>query len=111
MRTVDAYPLYAASALAANAFVRCAFAGMLLKNKLPPLPTKEVDRFIGNRLLTVFFNIAAFPLFGLQMYSKLGYQWGSSLLAFLTVAMMPFPYLFFVYGKRLRKGSRFAARN
>jgi hypothetical protein len=26
---VDAYPDYAASALAANAFVRCSFAGML----------------------------------------------------------------------------------
>ena len=27
---VDAYPLYAASALAANAFVRCLFAGELI---------------------------------------------------------------------------------
>jgi hypothetical protein len=26
-KQVDAYPLYAASALAANAFVRCTFAG------------------------------------------------------------------------------------
>lgn len=74
---VDAYPLYAASALAANSFVRCAFA-------------------------------AAFPLFGLQIYNRLGYQWASSLLAFLTVAMLPFPYLFFRHGKRLRKHSRFA---
>ncbi|KAI9851356.1 MAG: hypothetical protein M1838_003912 [Thelocarpon superellum] len=57
---VDAYPLYAASALAANSFARSAFA-------------------------------AAFPLFGLQMYEKLGYAWASSLLAFLTLAMTPFP--------------------
>ncbi|KAI1780570.1 MFS general substrate transporter [Hypoxylon cercidicola] len=74
---VDAYPHYAASALAANSFTRCTFA-------------------------------AAFPLFGIQMYNKLGYQWGSSLLAFLTVAMMPFPYLFFRYGKQIRRNSRFA---
>ncbi|KAF7545980.1 hypothetical protein G7Z17_g8759 [Cylindrodendrum hubeiense] len=74
---VDAYPQYAASALAANAFVRCSFA-------------------------------AAFPLFGTQMYGALGYQWASSLLAFLTVAMMPFPYIFFRYGKRIRVKSRFA---
>ncbi|KAH6639908.1 major facilitator superfamily domain-containing protein [Truncatella angustata] len=74
---VDAYPLYAASALAANAFTRCAFA-------------------------------AAFPLFGLQMYHKLGNQWASTLLAFLTVAMMPFPWLFFRYGKRLRENSKYA---
>ncbi|KAH7120528.1 major facilitator superfamily domain-containing protein [Dactylonectria macrodidyma] len=74
---VDAYPDYAASALAANAFVRGVFA-------------------------------AAFPLFGNQMYESLGFQWASSLLAFLTLAMMPFPYLFFKYGKRIRAGSRFA---
>ncbi|GAB0136145.1 hypothetical protein EsDP_00004457 [Epichloe bromicola] len=74
---VDAYPLYAASALAANAFVRCLFA-------------------------------ASFPLFGVQMYEKLGYQWASSLLAFLTVAMLPFPYVFFRYGKRIRGNSRYA---
>lgn len=74
---VDAYPLYAASALAANAFVRCLFA-------------------------------AAFPLFGNQMYKKLGYQWASTLLAFLLVIMMPFPYIFFRYGKKIRSKSRFA---
>lgn len=75
---VHAYPAYAASALAANVFVRCMFAG-------------------------------AFPLFGDQMYKRLGYQWASSLLAFLALAMMPFPYLFFRYGKVLRAKSRFAS--
>lgn len=42
------------------------------------------------------------------MYDKLGYQWATSLLAFLTVAMMPFPWLFFKYGKALRAKSKFA---
>ncbi|CAK7201111.1 hypothetical protein SEUCBS139899_003813 [Sporothrix eucalyptigena] len=51
---------------------------------------------------------AAFPLFGVQMYHKLGDQWASSLLAFLTVAMLPFPFLFFKYGKQLRSRSSFA---
>ncbi|KAF2098191.1 MFS general substrate transporter [Rhizodiscina lignyota] len=75
---VDCYPLYAASALAANSFARSSFA-------------------------------AAFPLFGVQMYETLGYPWASSLLAFLSLAMAPFPYLFFKYGKRLRGKSRFAS--
>ncbi|KAL8393158.1 hypothetical protein RB595_003090 [Gaeumannomyces hyphopodioides] len=75
---VDAYPTYSASAIAANVFVRCAFA-------------------------------AAFPLFGIQMYNALGYQWATSLLAFLTVAMMPFPFIFFYYGKKIRARSRYAA--
>ncbi len=92
---VDAYPLYAASALAGNAFARCLFAG---ESHLPVLPPRKpsADR------------PAAFPLFGVQMYDKLGYQWASSLLAFLAVAMLPFPFLFFKYGKYLRSRSRFA---
>ncbi|PKY02942.1 MFS general substrate transporter [Aspergillus campestris IBT 28561] len=76
---VDAYPLYAASALAANSFARSSFAGV-------------------------------FPLFGIQMYNNLGYHWATSLLAFLTLVMVPFPYLFFRYGSRIRKHSRFAHR-
>ena len=42
------------------------------------------------------------------MYEKLGYQWATALLGFLTVAMLPFPYLFFRFGKKLRARSRFA---
>ncbi|KAK5123537.1 hypothetical protein LTR85_002575 [Meristemomyces frigidus] len=74
---VECYPLYAASALAANSFARSSFA-------------------------------AAFPLFGVQMYNRLGYQWASTVLAFIALAMTPFPILFFRYGKRLRGSSRFA---
>ncbi|KAL2851387.1 major facilitator superfamily domain-containing protein [Aspergillus pseudodeflectus] len=57
---VDAYPVYAASALAANSFARSMFAGV-------------------------------FPLFGIQMYNRMGIHWASSFLAFLTLAMLPFP--------------------
>ncbi|CAN9136404.1 unnamed protein product [Alternaria sp. RS040] len=74
----EQYPVYAASALAANSFARSYFA-------------------------------AAFPLFGVQMYNNLGYQWATTLLAFLALAMAPFPILFFRYGKRLRGGSRYAS--
>lgn len=52
---------------------------------------------------------AAFPLFGVQMYNNIGYQWATSVLAFLALAMTPFPILFFKFGKRLRGSSRFAA--
>lgn len=74
---VEAFPLYAASALSANSFARSSFAG-------------------------------AFPLFGVQMYRKLGFHWATTLLAFLTLMMAPFPYIFFIYGKRLRAKSRFS---
>ncbi|KAI9710357.1 MAG: hypothetical protein M1820_002852 [Bogoriella megaspora] len=51
---------------------------------------------------------AAFSLFGAQMYRNIGFQWASTLLAFLTLAMAPFPFLFFRYGKSLRRNSKFA---
>lgn len=43
------------------------------------------------------------------MYEKLSYPWASSLLGFLTVVMLPFPYIFFRYGKKIRGNSRFAS--
>lgn len=52
--------------------------------------------------------IAVFPLFGIQMYEGLGFQWATGLVAFVTLALMPFPYIFFRYGKRIRAKSRFA---
>ncbi|KAK1447551.1 hypothetical protein CMEL01_09390 [Colletotrichum melonis] len=61
----------------------------------------------SNGLTRCLFS-AAFPLFGVQMYDRLGHQWATSLLAFLTVAMMPFPWLFFKYGNALRGKSKFA---
>lgn len=113
---VDAYPQYAASSLAANSFVRSSFAGTFYSLYscpiVPPLcrfATNEINSKQTQQLsvsLTLF--PAVFPLFGVQMYNKLGYQWATSVLAFLTVAMMPFPYLFFKYGKRIRARSRFA---
>jgi hypothetical protein len=51
---------------------------------------------------------AAFPLFGEQMYKKMDYNWASCFLALLTLIMMPFPILFFKYGKTLRAKSKFA---
>ncbi|PWY70690.1 MFS multidrug transporter [Aspergillus eucalypticola CBS 122712] len=52
----------------------------------------------------------AFPLFATQMYDKLGVDWASSLLGFITVAMIPIPVLFFFYGKKLRAMSRFSPK-
>lgn len=49
---------------------------------------------------------AGFPLFASQMYSKLGVPWATSLLAFLAVAMVPIPILFFIYGARIRGWSK-----
>ncbi|BCS19810.1 MFS transporter [Aspergillus puulaauensis] len=52
----------------------------------------------------------AFPLFATQMYHKLGVDWASSLLGFITVAMIPIPIIFFIYGKRIRAMSKFSPK-
>ncbi|KAG7816063.1 hypothetical protein KL919_004895 [Ogataea angusta] len=46
---------------------------------------------------------AAFPLFTLQMYHKLGLQWASWLLAFVSTAMILLPFSFYKWGHQLRK--------
>ncbi|KXL47678.1 hypothetical protein M433DRAFT_70523 [Acidomyces richmondensis BFW] len=52
---------------------------------------------------------AVFPLFAPAMYHKLGVQWATSLLAFLCVAFLPAPILFYKYGAKIRERSRFKA--
>lgn len=45
---------------------------------------------------------AAFPLFTTQMYDKLGLNWASWLLAFIGLAMILIPYVFYYFGAVLR---------
>ncbi|GEM06256.1 MFS transporter [Rhodotorula toruloides] len=51
---------------------------------------------------------AAFPLFTIQMFHRLGTQYALMLTAFLCLAMVPFPFLFFKLGHKYRRGSKFA---
>jgi hypothetical protein len=48
-------------------------------------------------------------LFTSQMYHKMGYQWASYFLAFLALTCCAIPFLFYFFGVRIRKHSRFAA--
>lgn len=50
---------------------------------------------------------AVFPLFAESMYRRLGVPWATSLLGFLTLGMLPVPVLFWWYGAKVRKWSRF----
>jgi multidrug resistance protein len=51
---------------------------------------------------------AGVPLFTIQMYHRLGYEWASSLLAFISLACCAIPYLFFFFGERIRQRSKYA---
>ncbi|RFU28742.1 hypothetical protein B7463_g7595, partial [Scytalidium lignicola] len=50
---------------------------------------------------------AAFPLFALQMYERLGIDWATSLLGFITVALLPIPWVLFRYGHKIRSRSKY----
>lgn len=41
-------------------------------------------------------------------YHTLGVDWATSLLAFIAVALFPVPILFYIYGSRIRKLSRYS---
>lgn len=45
---------------------------------------------------------ALLPLAGPSMYAKLGLGWGNTLLAFLSLACLPMPFLLIKYGEHIR---------
>ena len=51
---------------------------------------------------------AAVVLFTEQMYDRLGYEWASTLLAFISLACCGIPFLFWRYGERIRQRSKYA---
>ncbi|CAH0049297.1 unnamed protein product [Clonostachys solani] len=62
----------------------------------------------ANSVLRSLFG-AVFPLFTTYMYKDLGIHWASSIPAFLAVACVPFPFLFWKYGDRIRMKCEFAS--
>jgi hypothetical protein len=54
---------------------------------------------------------AVFPLFAFQMYHNLGRHWAGSLLGFLSLTLMPLPFVFFKWGKRIRQTSKYASKD
>ncbi|KAK7204269.1 major facilitator superfamily domain-containing protein [Myxozyma melibiosi] len=53
-----------------------------------------------------YLMAAAFPLFTIQMYNKMGIDWATSFYAFFALALMPVPWVLERYGARLRAASR-----
>jgi multidrug resistance protein len=63
----------------------------------------------ANSVLRSLFG-AAFPLFTNQMYSRLGIHWASSIPAFLALACLPAPFIFYKYGKAIRMKCKYSAQ-
>ena len=62
----------------------------------------------ANSVLRSLFG-AIFPLFTSYMYKDLGIHWASSIPAFLALACLPFPFLFYKYGATIRMKCKYAA--
>lgn len=52
---------------------------------------------------------AAFPLFTAAMFHNLGIQWAGTLLGCLAALLAPVPFVFYIWGDRIRAMSKFAA--
>jgi hypothetical protein len=46
---------------------------------------------------------ALLPLAGPSMFKELGIGWGNSLLGFIATTFIPLPFLFYLYGQRVRE--------
>ncbi|KAL4779636.1 major facilitator superfamily domain-containing protein [Aspergillus varians] len=64
----------------------------------------------ANSVLRSIFG-AVFPLFTTYMYEDLGIHWASSIPAFLALACVPFPFLFYKYGEPIRLRCKYAAQS
>ncbi|RAL10166.1 MFS transporter [Aspergillus homomorphus CBS 101889] len=52
---------------------------------------------------------AGFPLFTTYMYNNLGIHWASCIPAFLSLACLPFPFIFYKYGATIRRKCKYSA--
>lgn len=64
----------------------------------------------ANSVLRSLFG-TAFPLFTTQMYDNLGIHWASTIPAFLALACVPMPFLFYKYGPKIRESCKYAAQS
>lgn len=56
------------------------------------------------------FGGALLPLAGGPMFESLGMGWGGSVLAFISLALMPVPIIFLKYGERIRQKTLFTVK-
>lgn len=45
---------------------------------------------------------AMFPLFGTQIFTKLGVSWGATTLALIALGMLPISFIFYAFGQKIR---------
>lgn len=69
-------------------------------------PAYVASALSANNLLR-YVMAAVFPLFIVQMYTRLHIDWATSLLAFIALLMLPIPFVFIKYGEKMRLRSKY----
>lgn len=70
-------------------------------------PPISVASALAANNMTRYIVSCVFPLFTVQMMLKLHVYWGVSVFAFISLAMVPVPWIFDKYGKSLREKSKY----
>ncbi|ANB13987.1 Tpo3p [Sugiyamaella lignohabitans] len=90
----------------------CGFGFILIYNSATNYIVDSYQHYAASALAAKTFVRsfwgASVPLFTIQMYHRLGYEWAGSLLAFISLACCIIPYLFFFYGAKIRERSKYA---
>ena len=69
-------------------------------------PMAGASALAANGLFRYFLG-CVFPLFTVQMFSRLGIGWAVSVFGFISVALLPIPWILFKMGRRIRARSSF----
>ncbi|KAL6454537.1 TPO4 Polyamine transporter 4 [Candida maltosa Xu316] len=70
-------------------------------------PPMFVASAIAANNLMRYTLASVFPLFTVQCFENLGIGWAGSLFAFISLAMVPVPFIFAKYGPKLRERSKY----
>lgn len=77
-------------------------------NYLPDAyPTRAASVLAGNDLFRASFG-AGFPVFASAMFTNEGVGVASSILGGLATLMIPLPFIFYIYGAKIRSWSKYA---
>lgn len=86
---------YGASALAANGLLRYLVGGSFPLFTIPSMSPRVL--FLRGDVLLISFLV----------YRNLGYPWASSLIGFLAVAFAFLPWIFYIFGSKVRQSSAY----
>jgi MFS family permease len=90
------------------------FGSMTVMQAIMMYITDAYERYAASASAAICFGENAFaaflPLAASSMYTNLGYQWASSLLAFIALAMSFAPVILIFKGREIRRRSPFMKR-